>query len=401
MWTALHLLAGLLFVSFAVAQQSNSIQLQRVYEAVPIDRPVSIVIPPDDTNRLFLVQQRGLVKILPLEESAGEAATFLDLSDREMEVKDFEEGLLGLAFHPEYAGNRKFYLYYTQQDPKRSVISEMQVSTSDPTRADPSTERILLEIPQPYWNHNSGNMLFGADGYLYVAVGDGGKANDAARFAQNLFSLNGKILRIDVDSKRGAREYGLPEDNPFMVRNPKTGAVTEMEGTRGEIWCYGMRNPWGLWMDPKTQDFWCADVGQDLFEEINLIEKGGNFGWSYREGAQPFPKRTDSAPEEVTFIDPIHQYPRVDGLSITGGFVYRGDRVPALKDRYVYGDWRFGRIWGLEYDSSSGEVQSNHKVYEPQNLGKGVQPTAFCPDAQGEILVLDWKGGVYRIVDGE
>ena len=184
-----------------------------------------------------------------------------------MEAKDgqFEEGLLGLAFHPQFKENRKFYVYYSQQDMKRSVISEIMASAEDPDKADLSTERILLEIPQPFWNHNSGNLLFGPEGYLYIGSGDGGKRDDITRTAQNTFSLNGKILRIDVNTKQGSRQYGIPQDNPYA------GQV----GAREEVYALGLRNPWGIHFDGAGQ-FWVAGVGQDIWEEINIVEKGSN-----------------------------------------------------------------------------------------------------------------------------
>ena len=189
---------------------------------------------------------------------------FWILPTRKMAERDFEEGLLGLAFHPKFAENRKFYVYYSRQGPKRSVLSEIQVSPSDPNVADLTTERILMEIQQPEWNHNSGNIFFGPkDGFLYICIGDGGMRNGVHLLAQKLTRWNGKVLRIDVDGTSPERQYGIPADNPFI----------DTPHACPEIWALGLRNPWGATIDPETGLFWLADVGQNLWEEVNLIEK--------------------------------------------------------------------------------------------------------------------------------
>lgn len=363
---------------------SPRIKLTPTFENQKIKLPVSLTIPPDGSDRLFLVQQFGKITILPKDRASSEEITFLDFTDRPLIQQQFEEGLLGLAFHPDYASNRKFYLYYTLQNPKHSVLSEMQTSSDDPNRADPSTERILLEIPQPYWNHNSGNLLFGPDGLLYLAVGDGGKANDPLRFSQNTFVHNGKILRIDVDSRTGNRPYGIPTDNPF-VNKP---------GHYPEIFALGLRNPWGLTFHPDTQELWAADVGQNAYEEINIIRKGGNYGWSFFEATHRFMPERDDLPEDADFIMPIHEYSRKDGISITGGLHYRGSAVPALQGQYLYGDWGFGTIWALAYQGGQGD---NTRIFtRPESLAS-FKPTAFVEDASQELLILSHDGRIFTI----
>lgn len=264
------------------AQQKAAYKLVPVFEKIAFERPIAVVVPPDGTNRLFLAQQRGKVVILPKDESGTDAQVFLDLSDRKMEFDDkskFEEGLDGMAFHPKFAENGKFYVYYTQQDPKRAVLSEMQVAKGNPSKADPATERVLLEVRLPWWWHHSGNIAFGPDGMLYIAIGDGGgKDGDPLRWAQNLFVMNGKVLRIDVNGKTGARPYGIPQDNPFVGK----------EAAHAEVWASGFRNPWGMTFD-DAGNLWLADVGQQLWEEINLVEKGGE-----RQSPRP-PKAHDVA----------------------------------------------------------------------------------------------------------
>jgi len=375
----------LIFTALApLVTAAPEVKFTPVYPGVKCKRPVQVTVPPDGSGRHFLVEQHGLVTILPPVGRQEEPSVFLDLTDRPLIENKFEEGLLNLTFHPEFATNGKVYVYYTIQNPKRSLIAEFLLDQGAPGKVDVDSERVLLEIPQPFWNHNSGNMTFGPDGFLYIAVGDGGKADDYLRLSQNLWTRNGKILRIDIDQKGdGGLAYAIPADNPFV----------ETPGTRPEIWAYGMRNPWGIHFDMQGR-LWCADVGQDLWEEINIIEKGKNYGWSYREGKQPFPKRKDAPPEGVEFTDPIHVYGRSDGLSITGGVVYQGEKIPSLKGYYIYGDFQFGTVWALKYEE--GKVVENIVLRAPAPK-KGFQPTSFCKDKDGEILVTIWNGGIYKI----
>ncbi|MCA1964561.1 MAG: PQQ-dependent sugar dehydrogenase [Prosthecobacter sp.] len=383
-------LLGLALCGSAIA--ADAIKLTRLYEKLDTKWPIAVVIPPDGSGRQFLALQRGQVLLLPKDEQAAEAKTFLDLSTRNLEAANgkFEEGLNGLAFHPKFAENGLFYLAYTMQKPKRLVVSEMKANGD---KADESTERVLLEIPLINWNHHGGNLLFGPDGYLYIGVGDTSKRNDEKRMAQLNAVLVGKVLRIDVNGRdHGA--YGIPADNPFA------DGVDALP----QIYAYGIRNPWGMCFDAKGR-LWLADVGQDLWEEINWIEKGGNYGWSYREGARPFPLRTDAPPEGVKLIDPIFEYHHGDGLSITGGIIYTGKALPELSGAYIYGDFVLGKIWALKVDDA-GKVQANTLLYTspqtpPDNPKKKptvlVKPTAFCADAAGEMLVLDWNGAIYRM----
>jgi quinoprotein glucose dehydrogenase len=386
-------LLTLAFAAAGTVSAADAVKLTRVYEKIETKWPIAVVVPPDGSGREFLALQRGQVLILPKDEQAGEAKTFLDLSPRGMEAANgkFEEGLNGIAFHPKFAENQLFYLAYTQQKPKRLVISEMKASGD---KADESSERVLLEIPLINWNHHGGNIVFGPDGYLYIGVGDTSKRNDEKRMAQLNVVLVGKILRIDVNGRDHHNAYGIPADNPFA------DGVDALP----QIYAYGIRNPWGMSFDDKGR-LWVADVGQDLWEEINWIEKGGNYGWSFREGARPFPLRTDKPSEDAKLIDPVFEYHHGEGLSITGGFVYKGTAMPDLAGAYIYGDFVLGKIWALRIDDS-GKKQHNTLLYTspqtPANDPKKkpavlVKPTAFCANAAGEILVLDWNGAVYRI----
>lgn len=388
-----------IFVSLAASSllAAEGIKLAPAWPNVTIDKPITLVVPPDGTGRQFLVQQRGLVVILPKDESSAETKVFLDLTGIGMEAKDgkFEEGLVGFAFHPKFKENGKFYVAHSAQDMKRTVYAEYRVSKNNPDKADP-TERVLLEVPAPYWNHHSGNLAFGPDGFLYIALGDGGgkPGGDPLRHAQNPFVLNAKILRIDVDRTQGNRAYGIPADNPFVGQEAK----------REEIFALGMRNPWGMAFDAEGT-LWLADVGQELFEEINHIENGGNYGWSFREGAVNYPGRLDSPPEGTKFVDPIFAYDHTQGISITGGFVYRGTKLPALVGSYIYGDWGYGSIWALKYDKAAKKVVSNTVLQGPQldpndkkSKNVGFKPAAFCEEANHEIIALDWMGKAWRVV---
>ncbi len=390
-------LAVVLSLFSANAEDDPKVKLVPIYQNLEIERPIAVMIPPDGSKRRFLVEQTGKIKILPSDESAGKSKLFMDMTSAMSVEKDFEEGLLGLAFHPDYEKNGKFYLSFSRQGPKRLVVSEFTVSKSDSDQGDSGSERVLLEVQQPEWNHNSGNILFDPkDGKLFIVVGEGGFKNGVFMMAQKLTLWNGKVLRIDVDSRTGKLPYGIPQDNPF-IDNPIACP---------EIWATGFRNPWGSSIDAETGNFYLADVGQDLWEEIDLVEKGGNYGWEFREGKQEYAfrkaymellKGKPDAPKDAKFLDPIHQYSHADGLSITGGFVYRGKKVSELAGHYLYGDWRMAKIWALRYDQ--GKVTENHLLHQPEDPKKPlVQPTGFYPDENGEPLVLGWKGKIFRIV---
>jgi len=383
--------------------EAPKVKLEKIYGGLVIERPISLQIAPDGSGRRFLVEQTGKVRILSDDEAATEAKVFFDLSSVMAVEKDFEEGLLGLAFHPDFRENGRFYLTFSRQGPKRLVLAEFGVSKTDPDAADPSTERVLLEVQEPEWNHNSGNLFFGPkDGMLYLCTGDGGVKNGLHLLSQKLSSWCGKVLRIDVDTRTGSRPYGIPSDNPFV----------ETANAAPEIWAYGLRNPWGAAIDPATGLFYLADVGQDLYEEINLIEKGGNYGWNYQEASHSFPGREPllaalgqqkqvAPPADLVLTAPIHEYNRAEGLSITGGYVYHGGAIPELQGCFLYGDWRFGNLWALHYDAAAGKVAANHVVDKPADpANPTVQPTGIFPDEDGEALYLDWRGGIFRLVPG-
>ena len=389
-----QLLASFLATSFMLlgTVAAQNVNFKVAYPDLKIKKPVwNTTIP--GTDQELIVAQGGVIYELPKDRNAKSAPVWLVLTNRVVIEKDFEEGLLGLAFHPKYEANGKFYVYYSRQNPKRAILSELVAKNGKP---DMTSERILLEIQQPFWNHDSGQMTFGPDGYLYISTGDGGKGNDPLMTSQNLFSLLGKILRLDVDSNAGDLAYGIPKDNPFIGK----------PGIRPEIWCYGMRNPWGLHFD-KSGRLWCADVGQALWEEVNLIEKGGNYGWSYREGAHDFqlsrnPSLKTEGKDAVKLIDPVHEYSHADGISITGGVVYEGKAFPALKGSYIYGDWGSGFMWALNVNDA-GKKTGNTILRKRNAAGKsafkgtGFQPTAITIRPDGELWILSWDGKIYEM----
>ncbi len=348
-------------------------------------RPIVLTHAGDGSNRVFVADQWGAIYVFENKPDVTKASLFLDVRDR-VRYRDNqnEEGLLGFAFHPKFAENGELFLYYTTQDAEHtSVISRFKVSQDDPNRADPSSEEELMRIAQPFWNHNGGTICFGPDGYLYVGLGDGGSANDPMGNGQNLETLLGSILRIDVDGTSDGKAYGIPEDNPFVGT----------EGAQPEIYAYGLRNVWRMSFDRETGTFWCADVGQNLWEEIDIIIPGGNYGWALREGMHPFgPEGSDRRDD---LIEPIWEYDHQVGKSITGGVVYRGERLPELAGKYIYADYVSGKIWALTYDESSGEVVSNEAI--PVE-GGGMAIINISEDEAGEVYftIVSPKGeGLY------
>ncbi|MGE0375140.1 MAG: PQQ-dependent sugar dehydrogenase [Planctomycetaceae bacterium] len=316
-------------------------------------RPICMTHAGDDSGRLFVGTQDGMVHAIKPAGDPQESTMFLDIRDI---VRDFkeggnEEGLLGLAFHPQYKQNGQFYVYYTtNRKDLTSVVSRFTVSKSDLSRADRKSEQIVMEIPQSFHNHNGGAIEFGPDGFLYISLGDGGSGNDPLGNGLKLDELLGKILRIDVDHPSGGRKYGIPADNPFV----------STEGAKPEIYAYGFRNPWRITFDRKTGTLWEGEVGQDYWEEINIVTRGGNYGWSNIEGTLPFSDHVDNGPSEP--IGPIWQYDHMIGKSITSGYVYRGPGVPALEGVFLYADFVSGKLWGLKYDEQSQRLEWNKSI---------------------------------------
>lgn len=383
----LLLVAILLTASCGEAEQVKDTPLPlkavRAFGDLRIRRPTVVTNAGDGSGRIFFVTQQGVVHFIPNDPDASETKTFLDIQSKVVyKDKQNEEGLLGLAFHPRYKENGEFFLYYTTTDsPHTSVISRFRVSADSPDVADPASEEELMRIKQPFWNHNGGGLAFGPDGYLYVALGDGGAARDPYGNGQNLETLLGSILRIDVDHKDAGKNYGIPKDNPFVNH----------ERARSEIWAYGLRNVWGMDFDTETGDLWAADVGQDIWEEINIVVGGGNYGWNRREGKHPFGQH--DTPAEGPFVEPVWEYHHDIGKSITGGVLYRGQEFPELQGCFLYADYITGRLWALKYDQAQKEVVANYSLQTANNA----PIIAFGVDEQNELLLTDSFGFIYRL----
>lgn len=354
-------------------QVDGELRLEVAFPNVRFDRPVDFQIPNDGSNRVFVVEQAGVIRVFNNDPTVTDAPVFLDIRNR----VDFggEKGLLGLAFHPDFAENGAFFVDYTAPGPLRTIIARYHVDPQNPNRALSASEEIILEVVQPYSNHNAGQIVFGPDGYLYITLGDGGSGGDPQDNAENPATLLGSILRIDVD---GGSPYAIPPDNPF-VGNP--------DGYREEIYAYGLRNPWRISFDPETNRLWAGDVGQNAYEEIDIIEKGGNYGWDVMEGFHCFEPRTNC--DQTGLVMPVWEYPHSQGGSVTGGYVYRGPSAPSLAGRYVYADFVSGRIWALTYENGQAE---NEDLFDTN-----LNISSFGIDEDGELYVLAFDGNVYRL----
>lgn len=353
-------------------------------------RPIVLTHAGDGSNRVFVATQHGVIYSFPNDQKATEAKVYLDIQERVIySDNQNEEGFLGLAFHPDYKKNGEFFVFYTPKRMKATnIVSRFRVSKDDPNRADPASEEVILTIDRrPFWNHDGGTICFGPDGYLYVAVGDGGAANDPYDNGQKMDTLFGKIHRIDINKKDNGKNYAIPEDNPFNNK----------KNVRPEIWAYGLRNVWRMAFDRKTGTLWAGEVGQNLYEEINLIVKGGNYGWNRRESLHPFGPKGVGVNDEM--IEPIWEYHHDVGKSITGGHVYRGKELPELDGAYLYADYVSAKIWALWYDGKTRRVTANRPIRD-----RGLPVLSFGEDEKGEayFLVVSPTGqGIYRFTRTE
>lgn len=333
-------------------------------------RPVLLTHAADDSNRIFVLLQQGMIHVFDNNQAVTQTRVFLDLSDRvRYSDRHNEEGLLGLAFHPQFRTNGEFFVFYTDSRAEcANVLSRFRVKPDDPNAVIVNSEEEILRLEKPDRNHNGGTILFGSDGFLYVTHGDGGGGGDPRENGQNLQTLMGKILRIDINRRDPGKRYAIPADNPFA----------KQAGTRPEIWAYGFRNVWRMTIDRSTGQIWAADVGDGLFEEINLVQSGGNFGWNLREGLHPFNRKTLEHPPQVS--DPVWEYNHDTGRSITGGVVYRGKLIPDLQGSYLYADHISNAAWALQYDFRKQRVIAN-RILERPPLGV----MSFGEDQQGEV----------------
>ena len=344
--------------------------------------PIGITAAGDGSGRLFVNERGGRVRVIgPGGNLRGEP--FVDLSNRL--VAGGERGLLGLAFHPEFATNRRLFVHYSRAGDGATVVSELRAS-ADLSSADAGSERIILTLTQPFANHNGGQLEFGPDGYLYIGLGDGGSGGDPFDNGQNPNVLLGKILRIDVDGQpQGRRAYALPPDNPFGVDGADPGAGLP------EIWALGLRNPWRFSFDPEGGDLYIGDVGQGDYEEIDRqpgdSAGGENYGWNEMEGRHCYIGECD----QTGYVKPIAEYRHDLGCSVTGGYVYRGAAQPALQGTYVFSDYCSGIIFTLQVDAGT--------ITPKQVLESGLSVSAFGTDEDGEIYVADIAGGgIYHLL---
>ncbi|MEW4568682.1 PQQ-dependent sugar dehydrogenase [Tautonia sp. JC769] len=367
------------------------------------DRPVVLAYPDDENNLLFVVEQHNAqIYSFPNDLQTDDKQLFLDLP--QAISKDNEEGLLGLAFHPKYAENGQFYVYYSATNPRRSVVSRFNVSKDDPRKADPNSEQVIwVSADQPYGNHNGGCIEFGPDGYLYISLGDGGAADDPLSTGQNPTDWFGSLLRIDVDNPEGGKAYGIPADNPAK-RDPKFAHWAP------EVYAIGIRNIWKFTFDRETGDLWAGDVGQNKWEEVIKVENAGNYGWNVYEGFHPFKIRGNRVERSSPILPPIVEYPHPDvpaaqrrgrddtGKSITGGYVYRGSRIPELQGVYVYGDFETFRIWGVTVDEQDEVVATGELIDVDSPRQAKINIAAFGEDRDGELYILGFDGRIHHLV---
>jgi glucose/arabinose dehydrogenase len=373
-----YVLAALCATGCSMENAQAQFEIEVAFPSLRFTRPVDLQHADDGSDRLFVVEQDGVIRVFANDSATTSADVFLDIEDRVRCCG--EEGLLGLAFHPNFADNGFFYVYYSASGPRRSVVARYRVDPADPNQADRDSEVVVLEVAQPFGNHNAGQLAFGPDGFLYVALGDGGSGGDPQGNGQNRRTLLGSILRLDVDHPSNDRAYGIPADNPFAGNTA---------GFREEIYAYGLRNPWRFSFDPDTGRLWAGDVGQGRFEEIDLIENGGNYGWNTMEGFHCF--QPSSGCDQAGLVLPVTEYSHSQGQSVTGGYVYRGANVPELNGRYIYADYGSGRIWALVYDGQ--EVVQNDEL-----LDTSLGIAAFGVDQDNELYICSYDGRIYRFV---
>lgn len=361
----------LTFLTFIFANHLKAqFTLQEAFPNLEYSSPVFLTHSGDNTNRIFILEQNGRIMVFPNSPAVTSDKTFLDITDRVS--SGGEMGLLGLAFHPNYENNGYFYVNYTAENPLRTIISRFQI-TNNPDSADKNSELEILSFSQPYQNHNGGWIGFGPnDNYLYIATGDGGSGGDPENYAQRIDNLLGKILCIDINS---GMPYSIPSTNPFF---DSTNAQVKKE-----IFAWGLRNPWRCSFDPNTGWLWAGDVGQDDWEEIDIIQNGKNYGWRCYEGNHIYNFSGCNYPE---YIPPVWEYNHVEGYSITGGYVYRGVYVPELNGKYIYGDFIEKKIYSLEYDGVNPPV-NQFLLSSPGFI------TSFGVDEQNELYIVGFGPG--------
>lgn len=381
---AFRLRQGAAALSIFIASSIHPVSAQQVVEAFPhlsFQQPVFLTYIPDGSGRIAVVQQNGIIMLFANDTSASAVDTLLDISGL-ISSSSGEEGLLGLAFDPNFTRNRHFYVDYTAPNPLRTVIERFTALPVPPQRTDNATGFVILEIDQPYTNHNGGMIAFGPDTDFYIGMGDGGAGGDPDNNAQDRTRLLGKILRIDVLDTTATTHYRIPPDNPYAGNT---------NGYREEIWAYGFRNPWRYSFDPLTGRLWVGDVGQDSWEEVDIVEPGKNYGWRIMEGSHCYNPASGCDTTGLRF--PIIDYSHAYGIAITGGYVYRGTARPDLVGAYIYGDYGSGRVWMLT--APDGVLLSDTLLFQlPFSI------SSFGTDENSELYFVSYSGSstdkIYR-----
>jgi glucose/arabinose dehydrogenase len=372
-----HLLLALALACTRVCAAAPRYELKRQWQATPFSQPLDLqFVTTQGEQSAFVVQQSGQILRLRMPPDDPSPIITLDISSRI--IADGEQGLLGLAVHPKFSDNGFIYVNYTRLSDGATVISRFTVARSTWV-SDPASEVPILTVSQPFPNHNGGSLIFGADGFLYIALGDGGGAGDPLNNAQSLSSLLGKILRIDVDHPGTDTPYSIPPSNPFYERE---------DPIRAEIFARGLRNPFKITRDRASSRIWMGDVGQNAREEINILRRGANYGWNIVEGDLCYPEGAGCS--RRGFQKPVWTIPHSRGRSVTGGYVYRGTIFERLRGNYIYGDFITGKIWRLW---RRGKTYRNRLV-----LSSGLNISSFGQDSAGEIYVVDYSGAVFKLV---
>lgn len=376
----------LILFFFTLGLQADSLKLKAIFPKNTFQRPIGF-FEADVDDRVHVVEQRGKIWTCL---NGKKKALLMDISNRLGDAN--EEGLLCAVKSPDFKRDKHVYIYYSNKAPRKSVIARFTLKNH---RIDLKSEEKILQIPEPYANHNGGQLAFGPDGMLYVGVGDGGAAGDPKNYGQDLTNVHGSILRLDVVGKK---THHIPPDNPFV----------HLGGTvKPEIFAWGLRNPWRFSFDLRTGEIWCADVGQNKFEEINIIKPGFNYGWNIREGRIPYSplmlnetregNSTGAASNEsgkaAGLAEPIFVYPHSEGRSVTGGYVYRGGAIAHLQGWYLCSDFVSGKHWLL--NKNMGQIQSSVKIN-----GDPLQVSSYAQDSEGELYMMSFKDGtIYKIID--
>jgi glucose/arabinose dehydrogenase len=377
------------FLIFTASSICSHAKLGVEKVASSFERPVWAGMPALSTGKLWVMEQAGQIWIVDLKTGERAAKPFLDIHS-DVSRKGNEEGLLGLAFAPDFQKSGRFYVNFTDTKGFTRIV---RFTSPDRLTTDPSTAEVILKIKQPYSNHNGGWISFGPDGMLYIGNGDGGSGNDPEGNGQALNTLLGKILRLDVSAKTS---YRVPPDNPFLNR----------DDAKPEIWAFGVRNPWRCSFDRETGDFWMGDVGQNHWEEINFMPRGkgagANYGWRLREGSSETPAKNVGGKAPLGAVVPVYVYnhgggPK-DGVSVTGGYVYRGP-IKELQGRYIFADYQNPRIWSFRMNQGKADDFQDHTDELQSKDGKIMLISSFAEDHDGGLFIVSHIGSIYRIVD--